>query len=125
VTFHADLLAQIASGIHIDMMVLVVPTPPEIGEAYGVAAGRRSASGAETWDALVAASTANPDRLKLSRGRRIYASGTTGRGAASEGNRGRRPRPHGLVLGVQGRRGPPAHASPMIGKLAGGWHQRT
>ena len=43
---HADLLAQIASGIPVDMKVLVVPTPPEIGDAYGVAAGRRSASGA-------------------------------------------------------------------------------
>jgi long-chain acyl-CoA synthetase len=36
---HADLLAQIASGIPVDMKVLVVPTPPEIGDAYGVAAG--------------------------------------------------------------------------------------
>src|SRR6478672_5234565 len=44
---HADLLAQIACGIPVDMKVLVVPTPPEIGDAYGVAAGRRSASGAE------------------------------------------------------------------------------
>jgi long-chain acyl-CoA synthetase len=30
---HADLLAQIASGIPADMKVLVVPTPPEIGDA--------------------------------------------------------------------------------------------
>ena len=47
---HADLLAQIASGIPLEMKVLVVPTPPEIGDAYGVPAERRSASGAETWD---------------------------------------------------------------------------
>ena len=31
---HADLLAQIASGIPVDMKVLVVPTPPEIGVDY-------------------------------------------------------------------------------------------
>jgi hypothetical protein len=65
---HADLLAQIASGIPVDMKVLVVPTPPEIGDAYGVAAERRSAPGAETWDESVAASTANPEPPKLSRG---------------------------------------------------------
>jgi acyl-CoA synthetase (AMP-forming)/AMP-acid ligase II len=47
---HADLLAQIASGIPIDTKVLVVPTPPEIGDAYGVPAKCRSASSAETWD---------------------------------------------------------------------------
>ena len=35
---HADLLAQIASGIPSGVKVLVVPTPPEIGDAYG--AGR-------------------------------------------------------------------------------------
>ena len=35
---HADLLPQIASGIPADMKVLVVPTPPEIGDAYGVPA---------------------------------------------------------------------------------------
>jgi long-chain acyl-CoA synthetase len=64
---HADLLAQIASGIPIGMKVLVVPTPSEIG-AYGVPAERRSASGAETWDEFVAASAANPEPPKLSRG---------------------------------------------------------
>jgi len=58
---HADLLAQIASGIPLEMKVLVVPTPPEIGDAYSVPAERRSAPGAETWDEFVAASPANPD----------------------------------------------------------------
>ena len=68
---HADLLAQIASGIPVDMKVLIVPTPPEIGDAYGVAAERRSAPGAETWDEFVA-SAANPEPPKLSRGSMIY-----------------------------------------------------
>jgi long-chain acyl-CoA synthetase len=73
---HADLLAQIASGFPVDMKVLVVPTPQEIGDAYGVPAERRSA---ETWDEFVAASAANPEPPKLSRGSMIYTSGTTGR----------------------------------------------
>ena len=76
---HADLLAQIASGIPLEMKVLVVPTPPEIGDAYSVPAERRSAPGAETWDEFVAASAANPEPPKLSRGSMIYTSGTTGR----------------------------------------------
>jgi long-chain acyl-CoA synthetase len=73
---HADLLGQIASGIPVDMKVIVVPTPPEIGDAYGVPAERRSASGAESRDEFVAASAANPEPPKLSM---IYTSGTTGR----------------------------------------------
>ena len=76
---HADLLVQIASGIPVDMKVLVVPTPLEIGDAYGVAPERRSAPGAEPWDEFVAASVANPEPPKLSRGSMIYTSGTTGR----------------------------------------------
>ena len=42
---HADLLAQIASGIPVELKVLVVPTPPEIGDAYSVPAERRSGAG--------------------------------------------------------------------------------
>src|SRR5262249_1715714 len=76
---HADLLTQIAAGIPASVKVLVVPTPPEIGDAYGVPAERRSASGADTWDAFVAASAPNPESPKLSRGSMIYTSGTTGR----------------------------------------------
>lgn len=77
---HADLLAQIASGIPADVKVLVVPTPPEIGDAYGVPAEKRAPStGLQTWDAFVAASAPNGAPPKLSRGSMIYTSGTTGR----------------------------------------------
>ena len=76
---HADLLAQIASGISAGVKVLVVPTPPEIGDAYGVPAERRTAPGVETWEAFVSASAPNPEPPKLSRGSMIYTSGTTGR----------------------------------------------
>src|SRR5262249_10978855 len=59
--------------------VLAVPTPPEIGDAYGVPPERRVAPGVQTWDAFVAASAPNPEPPKLSRGSMIYTSGTTGR----------------------------------------------
>jgi long-chain acyl-CoA synthetase len=77
---HADLLSQIADGIPAGVKVLVVPTPSEIGDAYGVPAERRAApAGVQTWEAFVAASTPNPEPPKLSRGSMIYTSGTTGR----------------------------------------------
>ena len=77
---HADLLAQIAPGIPADVKVLVVPTPPEIGDAYGVPAEKRVApAGLWTWEAFVAANAPNGAPPKLSRGSMIYTSGTTGR----------------------------------------------
>jgi long-chain acyl-CoA synthetase len=77
---HSDLLAGIASGIPAHVKVLVVPTPQEIGDAYGVPADQRRASaGAETWDAFVAASAPNTKPPALARGSMIYTSGTTGR----------------------------------------------
>jgi long-chain acyl-CoA synthetase len=76
---HADLLPQIAAGVPAGTKVLVVPTPPEIGDAYGVPAEKRAASGVETWDAFVAASTLNTQPPRASRGSMIYTSGTTGR----------------------------------------------
>ena len=77
---HADLLAQIAAGIPAGVKVLAVPTPPEIGDAYGVPAEKRAVpAGVETWDAFVARSAANTQPPKLARGSMIYTSGTTGR----------------------------------------------
>ncbi|WIM13349.1 acyl-CoA synthetase [Enhydrobacter sp.] len=77
---HADLLAQIAPGIPAGIQVLVVPTPPEIGDAYGVPAEKRMPpAGVQAWDAFVAASAPNTAPPRLSRGSMIYTSGTTGR----------------------------------------------
>jgi long-chain acyl-CoA synthetase len=77
---HADLLPGIAAGVPPKLRVLVVPTPPEIGDAYGVPPGKRSAPvGSQAWDAFVAASPANTAEPKLARGSMIYTSGTTGR----------------------------------------------
>jgi len=76
---HADVLKQIEAGVPPGVKVLVVPTPPEIGNAYGVPAERRNAAGVSTWDAFVAASAPNPEPPRPSRGSMIYTSGTTGR----------------------------------------------
>jgi long-chain acyl-CoA synthetase len=77
---HADLLAQVAAGVPAGTKVLVVPTPPEIGDAYGVPMEKRAApEGVETWDAFVARSAPNTAPPKASRGSMIYTSGTTGR----------------------------------------------
>jgi len=77
---HSDLLAAIRAGIPAGVRVLVVPTPPEIGEAYGVPESARTVpAGAELWDDFVAAGTPLAGPPKPSRGSMIYTSGTTGR----------------------------------------------
>ncbi|MBN9489090.1 MAG: AMP-binding protein [Alphaproteobacteria bacterium] len=77
---HADLLAGIAPGIPAGVKVLVVPTPSEIADAYGVPAEQRQGrADSQTWGAFVAANVANTAPPKLSRGSMIYTSGTTGR----------------------------------------------
>ena len=77
---HADLLAAVASGVPAGVTVLVVPTPPEIGDAYNVPDERRQApAGRRTWDSFVAANELSAAPPKLSRGSMIYTSGTTGR----------------------------------------------
>jgi long-chain acyl-CoA synthetase len=77
---HADLLPQIASGIPAGVKVLVVPTPQDIGDAYGVPAERRIVPvGAAAWEPFLAASAPNTRPPALARGSMIYTSGTTGR----------------------------------------------
>jgi long-chain acyl-CoA synthetase len=76
---HADLLPQVAAGVPAGTKVLVVETPPEIGDAYGVPPEKRAAAGVESWDAFVRRSAPNTAPPKASRGSMIYTSGTTGR----------------------------------------------
>ncbi|UYN96964.1 MAG: AMP-binding protein [Enhydrobacter sp.] len=77
---HADLLARIAPGVPAGVTVLVVPTPPEIGDAYQVPAERRTLpAGVEAWETFVARSAPNAAPPRLARGSMIYTSGTTGR----------------------------------------------
>src|SRR5262249_5702404 len=76
---HADLLPQVAAGVPAGTAVLIVPTPDEIGDAYGVPAEKRTAAGFETWEAFVARHAPNTQSPKPSRASMIYTSGTTGR----------------------------------------------
>jgi len=73
---HADLLPQIAGAIPPGVAVLVVPTPPEIERAYGVAAPRPSGT---TWDAWRDRNEPWATPGKATRSAMIYTSGTTGR----------------------------------------------
>jgi len=95
---HSDLLAQIESGIPAGVKVLVVPTPEEIADAYGVPAEKRRARhGVETWDDFVARGVPNTEPPKLARGSMIYTSGTTGR---PKGVRRRPSTPEMQALGL-------------------------
>ena len=80
IIIHADLLAPIRAAIPTNVAVLVVPTPPEIASAYGIAADRaacaRQHAGMARWlkgFAPLDAGSAEPP------GTIIYTSGTTGR----------------------------------------------
>ncbi len=77
---HADLLAQIEGGVPEGVHVFVVPTPPEIAQAYNIPSERGEApAGVARWDAFVAASAPRTEPPRAARGSMIYTSGTTGR----------------------------------------------
>src|SRR5580704_6709578 len=80
IVIHADLVGPIVEAIPAGVAVLVVATPPEIVNAYGITAGRaRVPRDAREWHAWLrtfpprAAVAADPP------GTIIYTSGTTGR----------------------------------------------
>ncbi|TWS97344.1 AMP-binding protein [Reyranella sp. CPCC 100927] len=80
VVVHADLLPQIKDGIPADVSVFVVPTPPEIRDAYGIAADLCAVPpGAVAWDDWVARQTPWNQPPRPARTNMIYTSGTTGR----------------------------------------------
>ena len=89
VVVHADLLWQIRDGIPPEVPVFVVPTPPEIRDAYGIPADACAPPpNAVDWDAWVA----THPRWTQPRGPRanmIHTSGTTG----AQGCAGSRRRP--------------------------------
>lgn len=77
---HADLLPQVAAAIPSGMQVLVVPTPPQVQQAYGIAAEAcRLPPGTTEWTAWRNAQEewAAPPVPPL--GVMMYTSGTTGR----------------------------------------------
>jgi long-chain acyl-CoA synthetase len=80
VVVHADLLPQIQDGIPQGVSVFVVPTPPEIRDAYGIAADSCAVpSGAVAWDDWVARHKPWTQPPRPARTNMIYTSGTTGR----------------------------------------------
>jgi long-chain acyl-CoA synthetase len=80
VVVHADLLPQIADGLPPTTRVLVVPTPPEISAAYGIAPERCDVAAANVdWTAWLAQQPAWTAPPRPPRNSIIYTSGTTGR----------------------------------------------
>ncbi len=78
VVIHADLLARVKSAIPDGVDVLVVPTPPEIAAAYGLAPEACAVPpGAVDWNAW-RDSFAAIDAVAEAPGAIIYTSGTTG-----------------------------------------------
>ncbi len=80
VVVHADLLPQIKDGIPADVRIFVVPTPPEVRDAYGIdAAACDVPPDATAWDDWVASQPVWTEPPRATRSNMIYTSGTTGR----------------------------------------------
>ena len=80
VVVHADLLPQIRDGIPVGVSLLVVPTPPEIRDAYGFAADACAMPAGEVaWDGWIARQALWTEPPRPSRPSMIYTSGMTGR----------------------------------------------
>jgi long-chain acyl-CoA synthetase len=77
---HADLLPRLAPALTGRIAVLVVRTPPELGEAYGIAeAGRRVPDGCTDWSTWLETFPPRAPEEIAAPGAMIYTSGTTGR----------------------------------------------
>ena len=88
VVAHADLWPTIAGVIPPGVHVFIVPTPPEIAEAYGVApAARAVPADQQDWNAWLATQTPARDLPTAATDSMIYTSGTTGHPKAVRRNR--------------------------------------
>jgi long-chain acyl-CoA synthetase len=80
VVIHADLVEPIRAALPPDLPVLVVPTPDEVGDAYGIAAERRAIpAGMTNWSTWLEGFEPLPPSDIEAPGTIIYTSGTTGR----------------------------------------------
>jgi long-chain acyl-CoA synthetase len=79
IVIHSDFLDPVRSAIPKGVPVFVVPTPPEIASAYGIARAESALTGAKEWDAWLAGFSPMPATLREPPGTMIYTSGTTGR----------------------------------------------
>jgi len=111
IVIHADLIAPIASALPPNVPVLVVPTPPEIAEAYGIDPAPVPA-GMIDWSPWIEGFAPYAGPPTEAPGTVIYTSGTTGR---PKGVRRRPPTPQqamttamvvGQAFGFMGH-GPP------------------
>ena len=121
---HADLLAPLRGHIPEGLTLLVVPTPPEVQQRYGIPANQaQPLAGDAVWPDWCAGFEAWDGPHKRSRATMIYTSGTTGnpkgvqREAASPEQASAYvemlQRVYGLVPGVHALvAGPLYHASP-------------
>jgi long-chain acyl-CoA synthetase len=76
---HADLLPLVDGAVPEDTPVFVVPTPPEIRDAYGVEAGACAVpDGMTDWNAWLVQQPIWNQAPQTSRTNMIYTSGTTG-----------------------------------------------
>jgi len=79
ILIHADLIAPIREALPPGVPVLIVETPPEIAEAYGVAAADCMVpAGATRWDTWLEGFAPYATPLAEPPGTIIYTSGTTG-----------------------------------------------
>ena len=80
IVIHADLLAPVRGAIPPGVPVLVVETPEEVAEVYGIEPERRLiAAGDIAWASWLEGFDARAAPAALSPGTIIYTSGTTGR----------------------------------------------
>ncbi len=77
---HADLLPQVEGVVPDDCTVLVVETPPEVAQAYGLTEGQcKVPPGMIDWNSWVDSHEPLDAPMPASRGAMFYTSGTTGR----------------------------------------------
>ncbi len=99
VLVHADLLGSIRAAIPPGVIILVVPTPPEIGDAYGIAPEARAVPGDLTnWSDWLEGFAPFQAPPKPPPGTIIYTSGTTGH---PKGVRRSQPTPEQYEFGLR------------------------
>jgi len=80
IIIHADLIEPIRAAVPVGVPVLVVPTPPEIARAYGIAETcTRVPAEAQDWNVWLRDFAPYTQSLAEPPGTIIYTSGTTGR----------------------------------------------
>jgi long-chain acyl-CoA synthetase len=96
IVIHSDLVEPIRAAIPANVPLLVVPAPPEIASAYGIAGSSAMPPHAQDWDIWLAGFAPRQAVATEPPGTMIYTSGTTGR---PKGVRRNPPTPEQVQLG--------------------------